>query len=792
MPDGGASVPDWFSQLEPAESSRSIAPPPGLSQPAQAPGTPTIVVRPTGQTASSGFATPPDWFSKLEQAESQSAPSPSAPAWAPGGRNVQLDQGTKQTPDLPSWAGGGAQSAPQQAPAPQPMSQPIGAGQFGEPIFGNDAENDQVRGGQGRILEKMGEGATMGTLPFAIAGARSLAGTPYRQGLDEARQYTAKTSQDYPGASMLAEGAGSLLPTALTFGAANPAIMAAGRAIPYGGALAQGAVGAGLGAASAAGQDIGAGTTANIGQDVKSGAMTGGLLGAVPPALGQLARSAVGAASPEVAQLAQLGRDTYGIPITAGQMSGNRMIKTADSVLKSIPFSGHGALDDEVQLAVNRATARTMGEDAPKLTPNVMNAARTRIGGVLQDVETRNAVNFDQPLMDELGSIESNARSSLTDPEYGVIQRQLHGVMSNLRSSNDIAGETYGNLIHKGSPLDAAANSNNSNISGYASQIKEALRGSLQRSLSGDDLAAYQQARTQWKNMRTIEPLTQAADVVGGPSASTGDINPTLLRGAVNRAYPRAAFSAPGEVPLNDIADIGQRFLKETPTSHTSERGWMLHMLSGLGGAMAEGGGLPSASTMIGGGAGLLGSALAARGASRALQSRALADQMIRNSIGGQAPSTGGMIGQAAKGAIPEAGKPKTSVNPSTGMPEFSLRANQHAAPESDSQRAVAQVVGAVRDGSLADHERTAAWISSKKMDLRRGLGGQGIQAVAAAAALPRRPGTLYHLATNAYDHADLVGAAIQNPELLKTLRMTTRRTDLPRAARAQIEAAMR
>ena len=72
--------------------------------------------------------------------------------------------------------------------------------------------------------------------------------------------------------------------------------------------------------------------------------------------------------------------------------------------------------------------------------------------------------------------------------------------------------------------------------------------------------------------MKTIEPLTLRADVVGGATPSTGNINPAGLRAVVNRSFGNAAYAEPGQVPLNDLANIGQRFLKETPSSQTSER----------------------------------------------------------------------------------------------------------------------------------------------------------------------------------------------------------------------------
>ena len=649
-------APDWFSKLDaapeaseqpspasvPSDATPS-SPPAGMPPNARAPvgpDVPTMVVRPSGTTATDRPSGPPDWFNEL--AVAPESPSLQSPPTSPTLR--------------PSWSQGPIKIpvGPQQPQ--QPMSQPIGATEFGAPIFGDDAENAEVRSGQGRILEKAGEGATLGLLPYGIAGARTLAGVPFLQGLQQARDYTAQTSRDYPFASAIAEGAGSVLPPVATFGAAAPAIRAAGGLGRFGGPIAQAMTGAGLGAASAPGQDIGSGQTQNLGRDMTTGAFTGGVLGGLPPILGAIPR----AASPEVAQLAQLGRDTYDIPIRPGQISGNRIVRTADSVLKSIPFSGHSGLDEDAQQAVNSAVARTFGENVSKITPDIVNQARTRIGGVLQDVESRNAVNFDQPLVNDLAGIESNARSSLTDPEYGVIQRQLDGVMTNLRATGDITGQTYGNLIHKGAPLDAAANSANSNVATYASQIKDALRRSLQRSLSGDDAAAYSQARTQWKNLRTIEPLTQSADVVGGASPSTGDINPVALRAVVNRSYPNVTQARQGEIPLNDIADIGQQFLKEQKSSQTSERTWLMRTLHGLGHGLTGGGaaaavmehGLPSLPAVGAAAGGIAATGALARGAGAVLRSPGLANRMIGNTLGTPVPA--GAISAWCQGRDPD------------------------------------------------------------------------------------------------------------------------------------------
>ena len=54
-----------------------------------------------------------------------------------------------------------------------------------------------------------------------------------------------------------------------------------------------------------------------------------------------------------------------------------------------------GALVDEQQTGLNRATARTFGENASAVTPEVMASAKKRIGDAFDAVERGTTVQFD-------------------------------------------------------------------------------------------------------------------------------------------------------------------------------------------------------------------------------------------------------------------------------------------------------------------------------------------------------------------------------------------------------------
>jgi hypothetical protein len=224
----------------------------------------------------------------------------------------------------------GTYVAPVDASKPPPMPVPIGTDDLGRPIF-NMATSEGAKANAtiadmtGRITEKTAEGATMGTLPLMVGGVaasgamptlddygRPVAGSPTgadaaavgKQATDAQRAYTAETTKMAPAASMIAEGAGALLPTMLTFGAVNPMETALAKGGMWLGKEAvkdgvtsmvprlttqmatNAGVGGVLGATDSALHDVGSGNTGNIGWDSLVGGGVGLGLGVAAPPIG--------------------------------------------------------------------------------------------------------------------------------------------------------------------------------------------------------------------------------------------------------------------------------------------------------------------------------------------------------------------------------------------------------------------------------------------------------------------------------------------------------------------------
>jgi hypothetical protein len=368
---------------------------------------------------------------------------------------------------------------------------------------------------------------------------------------------------------------------------------------------------------------------------IAHGAELGGLLGGIAPTAGAVIGGAVnkliGGTVPErVAQLAQLARDKFGINVGPGQISTNPIIKFLDSVVNRLPMSGGTAAKAAQQEAFNGAVAKSFGEDAKAVTPEVIDAAKGRIGKVFDSVAERTPqIKADGQLSTDLRGIITDAGQTLQEAEFSPLRKQMLEIVGKFKAGdNSIDGATYQALTRKGAPLDRAIQSSDPNVSYYAGKIREALDGTLERSAPADALQDLRTARSQWKALKTVEPLAA--------KSATGDISPALLMGQASKSYGTASYGKGSD--LVDLARIGQQFLKEAPSSGSGER-IMLHNAL-LGGGLGGAGGLGVAGlvmnpaaipmTALATGAGLIGSRIGGA----LLRSPAIANRMIQNGLG--------------------------------------------------------------------------------------------------------------------------------------------------------------
>lgn len=300
----------------------------------------------------------------------------------------------------------------------------------------------------------------------------------------------------------------------------------------------------------------------------------------VPPAGGSLPI--------EDAQLAQRAQD-FKIPISLPQLTRSWVVKNAADLGGKAPFSGSDAFADAQREAFTRAVSNTFGENASRITSEVLQSAKDRLSNGFNTIAQRTTIPANNQFLTDLQRVVDNARLTMSADSVAPVERQAMNILDTAANNNgNLGGRAYIDLTAKGGPLDMMSNSSDSGLRYAGGQLRNVLDSHFQQNAAPGDAAELSNLRSQWKAMRTVQPLTLRADTPGGATPSTGDISPAALRAAVNQSYTNAAFAPLGQIPLNDLAKIGQRFLKAPLSSGTAERN-MLRDLLETGGTMGAG-----------------------------------------------------------------------------------------------------------------------------------------------------------------------------------------------------------
>lgn len=495
-----------------------------------------------------------------------------------------------------------------------------------------DTASDALSYGAG-LLSSLKQGLSLGLAnPLDRLTAAAFPKSAFARQVAEHEQAQAAFEAAHPVVSTLAQAAG----TVPAYAAGEGVLASTVLPTLAGGGVARGAVNlvtsagrnalvnAGVSAATADGDRADA---------AKTGAIVGAVAGPAGDLVGRVGNALAGRSGgvdPAVADLARTARDQYNIPVYAPQLAANSSpIRIAADQAARFPGSGAAAADATQRAAFNQAVTRTFGENAERITPDVMDRAATRIGHDFETVAQRTTINADPQFMNDLATIRADA-GRLTPDQATTIRGHIDDVMHAVAQGNGvIPGDVYQSLTRATAPLGRATRDQNSNIAYYSQAVREALDDAFQRSASPADQALLQQARGQYRAMRTVEDLVE--------KSPDGNISPALLMGQVRSANARfnpgtGGMAYTGGGPLGDLARIGQQFLKSQPNSGTADRAWVNAMLTGAGG-FGYGTGYLSPYTA----AALAGGPLINRGVNTILRSNALSNNLINSSLTPQA-----------------------------------------------------------------------------------------------------------------------------------------------------------
>ena len=347
----------------------------------------------------------------------------------------------------------------------------------------------------------------------------------------------------------------------------------------------------------------------------------GALIGAATPGAIKLAGKAGGALadlvrpSVNASPLAKKAVDQYGIPLSIADVTDSRAVKAARSFLGDLPVIGRPAqaLKDQQTKAFNKAVGSTFGASDESLTPQVMDAAKKRLGGEFDRIWNNNTLQVDGQMFQKLSDMDTLA-AKLPRNEGQSLKAELQDLFSKMQQ--DQSGNLFvpGDVANKFQSYIRRRAESSAGLRNELGDLRQTIIGAFNRSVRPEDAASLTANRAQYKALKTVEPLLNSAEA-GVAGRASGDVPMSLLPNAVNRSY-----SNPAGVPLAELSSIGSRFLVDrTPQTGGSARAMIQNSALGTGLALSGW----SNPLLAGGGL------LAMGGASKALNSPLLARQLM-------------------------------------------------------------------------------------------------------------------------------------------------------------------
>lgn len=355
-----------------------------------------------------------------------------------------------------------------------------------------------------------------------------------------------------------------------------------------------------------------------------AGGLTPVTLGAGRQALTAGVGRLMSSPSPEAAALGRYALDA-GIPLKASQVSPSKAAKLVDSVSGQAPFSGAQAFQQTQQKAFNRAVARTIGENADAITPEVFNAAKARIGASYDDLATRINPRITPAVQTKLDGVLKSAQQFGSDDSARAVSSALERVNAQA-VGGVLPGKAYKSLDSELGNI----TKNGGEKGMYVTQVREILRDAFTASAGSSDKAQMKLANRQYANLKTIEPLV-AGDAI------EGNISPAkLLARVTSNKAGKASMASGNRGELGSLANAGQRFLKsQIPDSGTAQRTAVVNALKTAG---TLGTGVLAGSGIVGAPTAIL-TALGAVGGARGLQSALQNPALVGSMLGRKAPS---------------------------------------------------------------------------------------------------------------------------------------------------------
>ena len=336
----------------------------------------------------------------------------------------------------------------------------------------------------------------------------------------------------------------------------------------------------GVAGMTALGAAQGALTPTTSGQSRLVNTGLGGAFGALGKlggdALGGWLASRVGAAArpalTDAQQSALSGGASLGMRATPGQQLGSRPLQQLEAKLQSLPATSgpFARVAADNQAALDKAAARSIGENANIVDSTVLGRANERLGDTFENVRNPDHTIMFDPAGTKaaLDGIDQDFQGLLPG-DMSIRDNKLVAQLDSLAAQGHTTAQQLGQLsskLGKAAFKEMHGPTGDRDLGQALYQVKDHADDLLESSLSGEEQAEYAAARGQYRNLLL---LTSRSGIV---NPSTGHVSGVALASKLQQADRTGFTFGNNTSPLYQAARFSQAFKPIVGDSGTATR----------------------------------------------------------------------------------------------------------------------------------------------------------------------------------------------------------------------------
>jgi hypothetical protein len=365
--------------------------------------------------------------------------------------------------------------------------------------------------------------------------------------------------------------------------------------------------------------------------------MIAGILGSFAPSVGARMVTPAPVTDPRIARNVDILKGE-GVKLTAGDKTGSKALRWAESAAEDSAFAGPGAREvrEAQHASVTRAALKRIGEDSDDWTV-ALPRARKRIGAEFNSFAAKTPeIALDVPMFNDLNKAHARYNDLVSPSNRApVVERILGDLKPAAKQLSDgaervtIRGEQYSSW--RSDLTDILGETTDENTRRAIGRIVEALDDAMERSAPAGAADAIAKARRQYRHLETLTGVASRA----GQDTAQGYLSASNIRNAINANKTDKRYYSKGEGDFGEFARAAEAVIKPLPNSGTAPREASNNLMTltgmGVGAALGLplGAGGSAAGAMAGALAPVAGKALAARTVMSPLAQGYLGNQLI-------------------------------------------------------------------------------------------------------------------------------------------------------------------